>query len=98
MAARESGGPTALIDDVDAYVRQLATASSRAGGAAELAVQAAALAEAQRVSAWGLRAAVSAAREQGLSWRELAELLDVPAATLHRQYRTGHALTTPEDA
>ncbi|MDQ1646414.1 MAG: hypothetical protein QOJ50_2598, partial [Cryptosporangiaceae bacterium] len=97
MAVRESGGPTALIDDVDAYVRQLATASSRAGSAAELAVQAAALAEAQRVSAWGLRAAVSAARDQGLSWRELAELLDVPAATLHRQYRAGQALTTPED-
>ncbi|MDQ1652931.1 MAG: hypothetical protein QOI35_2131, partial [Cryptosporangiaceae bacterium] len=85
-----------LVRDVDAYVRQLAEVSSRAGGAAEPAAQATAWAEAHRVSAWGLRAAVSAARDQGLSWRELAELLDVPAATLHRQYRAGHALAVPD--
>ncbi|MDQ1647091.1 MAG: hypothetical protein QOJ50_3275, partial [Cryptosporangiaceae bacterium] len=88
--------PSGLVRDVDAYVRQLAEVSSRTGGAAEPAAQATAWAEAHRVSAWGLRAAVSAARDQGLSWRELAELLDVPAATLHRQYRAGQALAVPD--
>src|SRR5690242_4150154 len=57
-----------------------------------------ALAEAQRVAAWGLRSAVELGREKGLSWRQLADLLDIPASTLHRQYRGGAAILTAPDS
>ncbi|MDQ1645420.1 MAG: hypothetical protein QOJ50_1604 [Cryptosporangiaceae bacterium] len=79
--------------DVQAYLRQLAEVAQLAGRDSEVTAQASALVEAQRIAAWGLRTAVTLARERGLSWRELADLLNVSAATLHRQYRSGQALT-----
>jgi non-specific serine/threonine protein kinase len=67
----------------------LAQVAQRAVGPAE---RAAALAEAQRAAAWGLREAVSLARESGMSWRDLAEMLGVPTSSLLRKYRLGGGL------
>ena len=77
--------------DVSASLTRLVELVGQAGGA-EATRQAAALAEAQRVSGSGLRAAIALARQSGVSWRELASLLDVSATTLHRQYRSGRGL------
>jgi hypothetical protein len=72
---------------VRSYLRQLADVIAEDGaGDADVSRQAAALVEAQRVTAWGLRAAETIARRSGMSWRDRAEILDVPAATLFRQY------------
>ncbi|WP_246595943.1 ATP-binding protein [Actinoplanes auranticolor] len=72
----------------------MADSASNASGTAAIA---SALAEAQRVAAWGLRSAVELGRARGFSWRQLADLLDIPASTLHRQYRSGAAiLSAPE--
>ncbi|MDQ1657578.1 MAG: hypothetical protein QOD41_2661, partial [Cryptosporangiaceae bacterium] len=92
-AAPGGPAPTVLMRDVQAYLRQLAEVAQLAGRDSEVTAQASALVEAQRIAAWGLRTAVTLARERGLSWRELADLLNVSAATLHRQYRSGQALT-----
>jgi non-specific serine/threonine protein kinase len=90
--------PIKLAQDVELYLRQLAAVVAAAGQASEPEQMAAALAEAQRVTAWGLRAAVELGRASGLSWRQLAETLDVPASTLHRQYQTGGAILSAQDS
>lgn len=54
--------------------------------------QASVLAELQRTSGWALRAAVARARQRGVSWRQLAVTLDMPAMTLHRQFNSGHGV------
>jgi non-specific serine/threonine protein kinase len=81
-----------VVRDVESYLRQLAAVAESARTASGAATIASALAEAQRVAAWGLRAAVELGRERGLSWRQLADLLGIPASTLHRQYRSGAAI------
>ncbi|GLY93987.1 LuxR C-terminal-related transcriptional regulator [Actinoplanes sp. NBRC 103695] len=95
MVHREEGGPGS---DVEAYLRQLAAVAESANNASGTAAIASALAEAQRVAAWGLRSAVELGLERGLSWRQLAELLDIPASTLHRQYRSGAAILTARES
>jgi predicted ATPase/DNA-binding NarL/FixJ family response regulator len=86
-----------VVRDVESYLRQLAAVAESASTASGAAAIASALAEAQRVAAWGLRSAVELGRERGLSWRQLADLVDIPASTLHRQYRSGAAiLSAPE--
>lgn len=90
MTHHRSG--SSLRNDVELYLRRLATVAESADNASAMA---AALAEAQRVTAWGLRSAVELGRENGLSWRQLADLLEIPASTLHRQYRSGGAILTP---
>ncbi|GAB7036651.1 MULTISPECIES: helix-turn-helix transcriptional regulator [Catenuloplanes] len=79
--------------DVESYLRRLAVVVESANAAPGPAGIASALADAQRVAAWALRSAVRLGRARGLSWRQLAELLDIPASTLHRQY-LGWALLT----
>jgi predicted ATPase/DNA-binding CsgD family transcriptional regulator len=83
-------GPAAvdLTSRVNSYLAQLAHLAAEAEGSGQAIGQAAALAEAQRISAWGLKAAVRIARDQGLTWRDLSQALDVPAATLHRHYQS----------
>ncbi|MBL7253114.1 ATP-binding protein [Paractinoplanes lichenicola] len=85
-------------DGLESYLRQLAAVVEAANSSAGTAGVASALAEAQRVAAWGLREAVRLGRERGLSWRQLAELLDIPASTLHRQYRSGAAILTTTES
>jgi predicted ATPase/DNA-binding CsgD family transcriptional regulator len=80
--------------DAFAYINRLAHVASSASQCDALG-QAQALAEAQRASMWGLRAAVTVARDEGASWRDLAELLHVAPATLHRQYQQDVGLTVP---
>lgn len=94
MIRRQEGS---LITDVEFYLRRLAAVAESASNASGTAAIASALVETQRVTAWGLRSAVELGRARGLSWRQLADLLDIPASTLHRQYRSGAAiLTSPE--
>ncbi|MEV6632573.1 LuxR C-terminal-related transcriptional regulator [Actinoplanes sp. NPDC051470] len=87
-----------LIKQVEFYRRRLAAVAESAGNTTETAAMAAAFAEAQRVAARGLRSAVELGLERGLSWRQLAELLDIPASTLHRQYRSGAAILTARES
>jgi hypothetical protein len=94
MMRQDDRGPSR---DVESYLRQLMAVPSAAGCASEPVALAAALAEARRVTAWGLRSAVELGRARWSSWRELADALDVPASTLHRQYRTGTPITTASD-
>ncbi|MFI6099169.1 LuxR C-terminal-related transcriptional regulator [Lentzea sp. NPDC051213] len=75
-----------------AYADRLAELAVAALRADKPEDQAAVLLEAQRVAAWGLRQAVSHARVSGLSWRDLAGALRVPAASLHRKYQAGGGL------
>jgi predicted ATPase/DNA-binding CsgD family transcriptional regulator len=91
-------GDASPAGDVESYLRQLAAVTESAVNASGAAAIASALAEAQRVAAWGLRSAVELGRERGLSWRQLADLLDVPASTLHRQYRSGAAIVSAPEA
>lgn len=86
------------IRDVEAYLRQLAAVAKSASTATGTAAIASALAEAQRISARGLRSAVQLGRDRGLSWRELADLLEIPASTLHRQYHNGAAILAAHDS
>ena len=58
-----------MVRDVESYLRQLAAVAESARTASGAATIASALAEAQRVAAWGLRAAVELGRERGLSWQ-----------------------------
>jgi predicted ATPase/DNA-binding CsgD family transcriptional regulator len=96
--AQEMGGhsncdrPSSPADALREYLAELAEISRSTDAGAVPVDQAAALAEAQRVAAWALRAAVELARAGGTSWRDLATLLDMPAATLHRQYYAGQGL------
>jgi predicted ATPase/DNA-binding NarL/FixJ family response regulator len=87
-----------LVGEVESYLQQLMAVAAAAGRASEPMAMAEALAEAQRVTAWGLRSAVELGRSQGLSWRDLADVLSVPASTLHRQYSTGAAIVTAHDS
>ena len=84
--------------DVESYLRRLAAVADSATNASGAAAVASAFVEAQRVTAWGLRSAVELGRERGLSWRQLADLLDIPASTLHRQYRSGVAILTTHES
>jgi predicted ATPase/DNA-binding CsgD family transcriptional regulator len=86
------------VADANRYLERLAEVAGDARGVRDATTKAAALLEAQQVAAWGLRAAVSLARQSGLSWRELAAALDVPAATLHRQFQQGGGLFPPPGA
>ncbi|HEV2375090.1 MAG TPA: LuxR C-terminal-related transcriptional regulator [Streptosporangiaceae bacterium] len=72
--------------DVLSHLLELTT---DAGAARDISQQAAALAELQRASASALRGTVVAAREQGMSWRELAGVLQMAAPTLYSQFRSG---------
>jgi len=85
-------GEGGLIRDVGSYLRQLAAVAGSTSNASRPEAIMSALAEAQRVAAWGLRSAVALGREQGLSWRQLADLVGIPASTLHRQFRSGTAI------
>ncbi|MFD5826605.1 ATP-binding protein [Lentzea sp. NPDC060358] len=87
-----------LAGEVESYLRQLMDVAAAAGRTSEPMAVAEALAEAQRVTAWGLRSAVELGRAHGLSWRELADVLSVPASTLHRQYSSGAAIVTAHDS
>jgi predicted ATPase/DNA-binding CsgD family transcriptional regulator/Tfp pilus assembly protein PilF len=80
-------------DDLAAYLSEVTRLAASAG--ADAAAQALAFARVQRVAAWGLYTAVTAARDRGASWRDLAVLLDVSPATLHRRYQQGSGLTVP---
>lgn len=95
MTPQDDGGSAR---DVETYLRQLMAVAAAAGRASEPVDLAAALAEAQRVTAWGLRSVVAMGRARGLSWRELADALDVPASSLHRQYSKGTSITTSYDS
>lgn len=93
-AGDDSTSPTTESDD---YFERLAAVveSARSAGPLDKAV---ALREAQRVAAWGLREAVTLARESsGLTWRELADVLDIPPASLHRRYQSGRGLLQVEE-
>jgi len=76
----------------DAYLSRLADVADTARGSGQAGDKAAALAAAQHIAAWGLREAVAAARESGVTWRALATLLGEPAASLHRKYVRGGGL------
>ncbi|MEV7629806.1 LuxR C-terminal-related transcriptional regulator [Actinoplanes sp. NPDC089786] len=95
MVRQENGD---LVRDVESYLRQLTAVAESAGNASEAAAIAAAFAEAQRVAAWGLRSAVELGRDRGLSWRQLADLIDIPVSTLHRQYRSGTAILSAAES
>jgi non-specific serine/threonine protein kinase len=86
-----------LAREVESHLRQLMEVVLASARASEPVALAAAFAKAQRVTAWGLRSAVELGREQGVSWRDLAEVLDVPVSTLHRQYNKGAAIMTGLD-
>ncbi|MFG1609195.1 LuxR C-terminal-related transcriptional regulator [Actinoplanes sp. NPDC049265] len=94
MTQRDDGR---LVAEVETFLRQLMVVASAAGRSSEPMSLAAAFAEAQRVTGRGLRAAVELGRARGLSWRELADVLDIPASTLHRQYHKGAAIAAPHD-
>lgn len=85
-------GDGAIEDVVSSLLRLSAEAA--AGLPPDPVAMMAALVRVQRATASGLRSAVALGRAQGLSWRELAEMLDIPASTLHRQYRQGATITT----
>ncbi|MCW2506721.1 MAG: hypothetical protein JWO79_5005, partial [Actinomycetia bacterium] len=83
--------------EADAYLARLAELAGAARATSSAGAKAAALLEAQRVAAWGLREAVALARNSGMSWRDLSALLDMPAATLHRKYQQGGGLFSAGD-
>ncbi len=72
-----------------ARLRELAGQAQASGDRATVT---AALAEMQRITALALGEAVARAREQGISWRELAAELRMAATTLHGQYRSGRGM------
>ncbi len=81
--------------DAESAVRRLMAAGTAAGLASgDPVAMVASFAEAQRAAGEGLRAAVELARARGLSWRALADVLGMPASTLHRQFGQGDALAT----
>jgi predicted ATPase/DNA-binding CsgD family transcriptional regulator len=85
-------GPGPDPAQADTYADRLAELAYAARGMEKPEHQAAVLLEAQRVAAWGLREAVSRARGSGLTWRDLAGTLRIPAASLHRKYQAGGGL------
>lgn len=89
--------PVNPANETDAYLERLVAVVQSARNA-DVLDKAVALREAQRVASWGLREAVALARESsGLSWRELAEVLDMPPASLHRKYQAGRGLLGTEE-
>ncbi|MFI6097737.1 LuxR C-terminal-related transcriptional regulator [Lentzea sp. NPDC051213] len=80
-------------DDVAAYLNEVVQLAMSADP--DAASQAVALAQVQRVAAWGLYTAVTAAREDGASWRDIADLLEVSSATLYRRYQQNAGITVP---
>ncbi|WP_370947246.1 LuxR C-terminal-related transcriptional regulator [Amycolatopsis sp. cg5] len=87
-ASPEGSDQPALADYLTRLEQLIAASTSLEPGID----QAAALAELQRVSASALRAAVAGARGQGVTWRELAKGVGMPAMTLHGQFRSGRGV------
>ncbi|MCW2502900.1 MAG: LuxR family transcriptional regulator, partial [Actinomycetia bacterium] len=74
------------------HLRHLAELAREAGAARDPEPMLAAILAAQRTAAWALRAGIERARQSGSSWRDLATVLGVPPATLHRQFQQGGGL------
>ncbi|GIJ45235.1 hypothetical protein Val02_21210 [Virgisporangium aliadipatigenens] len=84
--------------EAEAALRRLMAAGTAAGLAAgDPVAMMAAFAEAQRAAGRGLRSAVELGRARGLSWRALADVLGVPASSLHRQFGQGDAVATTRE-
>ena len=75
--------------DSAAFADRLAELAAAARASTEPAMRAEFFTQVQRASGWALRAAIAEAREARHSWRDLAERVGIPPATLHRQFAGG---------